>query len=714
MRTGTTMLAILLLLPLVVSAQDSVDSLTGRAQVLYQAGRYTEALDVWTRVIGQHGRHAVVREGTAHHQASLCLRQLGEYDEAAALLEGYLKSHPKGEGIWGALSGIFHSHVAAGDEKKAQKAGKRLLKAFPIAQGSYGVLRVYIERGWKVPRMSTSYDVLRRWAFDRTNGAEDPDIRLGFLDLIGARHKNEKIVKGGGILYCRAWCHQKAGRFDEAIAIAKTHLMGYPRASERDKVRILVAESYLAMSPPKVEAAKKVLGDLLRADSKRYKERAERMLAAAKSGGASIQILEGYPRADGIGKVVLLTNIPSGGAHRKALAPWIEARDAQVVRFRRNDVRGAAKEIASIGPEFVAVAVAPDTIDINFQFSMLEMCRELDDDPMPDFHFGYLVARDSEDLGALLSRILAREKADARGTAASVLGVPSSPAAVAHLDMFLHSGHGTPRRIVGGLSASDLKAGTLPRGPVVVSGACFNGVCSRSYARSIFDIIYHPPETIPPREVLSLAWIHAGATGVIAPLEGDRGEMAGAEYENLIETAPALGGAIGYQYRLLFATLAETYGAFPRFLPGKPKRTGFFDVMLRGTASRILISDPSYRPLERPISGPTLRAEAIHEAGTVRVEVEVLKANVVLATNTLPNKAGIPFREKRIYVRVPLPEGFEGRLGRHEVSGAGSPRVNVRHEIWGGRRYVNVLAASTGSKLMTKGTKLTVTFPVID
>ena len=92
-----------------------------------------------------------------------------------------------------------------------------------------------------------------------------------------------------------------------------------------------VAEAMLAKDPPDIKRAKKVLEALIQ-NPGRYKEPAEKMLAAAKTGGTSIQILEGSPRPEGMGKIVLLTDLSASSARFRALEDWRTARDAEVVR----------------------------------------------------------------------------------------------------------------------------------------------------------------------------------------------------------------------------------------------------------------------------------------------------------------------------------------------------------------------------------------------
>ena len=59
--------------------------------------------------------------------------------------------------------------------------------------------------------------------------------------------------------------------------------------------------------------------------------------------------------------------------------------------------------------------MAPATVDVNFHLDLLELCRSLDADPLPDFYFGYLTAATPEDLTRFTERILAKEAAGGAG-----------------------------------------------------------------------------------------------------------------------------------------------------------------------------------------------------------------------------------------------------------------------------------------------------------
>ena len=230
----------------------------------------------------------------------------------------------------------------------------------------------------------------------------------------------------------------------------------------------------------------------------------------------------------------------------------------------------------------------------------------------------------------------------------------------------------------------------------------------------------------PVEESLALAWIRAGAIGILASMEGDRGEMAGAEWAWLRTTACPLGEAVGHSYRLAFASLPETFAGMPEQKAGAARSQSLFDVMLRGQAGRALIGDPAVRILGDPLDPPPLRTSVRRdEAGRVIVEAEPTETsfageNQFLFTNTLTSSgmSGNAFTERRLFARVEVPSDLAGRLGapeiRVEAGGKAIPliRTSVRHEVWGGRRFVCVLVESGDGALAQAGTRATFAFPV--
>jgi hypothetical protein len=91
-----------------------------------------------------------------------------------------------------------------------------------------------------------------------------------------------------------------------------------------------------------------------------------------------------------------------------------------------------------------------------------------------------------------------------------------------------------------------------------------------------------------------------------------------------------------------------------------------------------------------------------------------------LFSNTITTKGfgGRGFTEYRLWSRAELPSDLSGRPGKPAVTLeiAGQPveplRTLVRHEVWGGKRYVCVQVDSSDVKLMGVGSRATFTFPV--
>ncbi|HVG94690.1 MAG TPA: hypothetical protein VND21_09595, partial [Planctomycetota bacterium] len=556
----------------------------------------------------------------------------------------------------------FDAVVAAREDAEAQALGKRLLSEFPEDPSALHVLRTFHERDWKWPRLKASLSTLRRWEQEEVDDRAEPDLRLAFVEEIERLFPREAVVRDGGTLYERLWCHLQAKRHDETLRLGKEFLRRFPDSPTGDKVRWAMALAHLARTPPDPESATKLLHWLAENETSRYRDRAVKKLDDLKTGSTWIDLPDGLPRADGLGKIAVVTDLAESDPLWKALEDWRRARAATVVRFRKGRLGDVADDLRKVGPEFVAFAVAPATVDVNFHWLALEVCRSLDDDPLPDVYFGYLTARDAEDLKALAERSL-REPGDAAPKVAMV-AVPSSAAAVSELDAFLHYGHGTPTGINGGLEAKALGDARLPRAPVVFSGACFNGVLSRSFHASALSPVVQRPAEYAPHDLLSLAWIHAGATGVLAALEGDRGEMAGAEWARWRETAATLGETIGLSYALAFTSLPEAWTGFPRYRVGGARSQSLYDVMLRGQTSRILVGDPAARPVRAPTARPATETRAAWDAASRTLSVSVrIPTDVALAEaqflfhNTLTG-AGMSsagFTERRLFGRVELP-----------------------------------------------------------
>ncbi len=438
---------------------------------------------------------------------------------------------------------------------------------------------------------------------------------------------------------------------------------------------------------------------------------------AAPTRQKPIALKKGLPKADGLGMLVIVTNFPGNDKRGKAIKAYAKARGAKVVKFKKSDVASARTALRRAGAEFVAFAVLPETVDTEFHYAVLELCRDLDADPMPDFHFGYLTARDGPDLTRLLAAIEDRAARSADEPQAKIIALTGDGKQLLPLDYVLHFGHGQAWRVDNGMTGEQVGKLYLPRAPVVWSGACFNGVLSRSWHKSARQLIWLTPTTVDPKYLMTLNWIHAGISGYLAALEGDRGEMAVAEWEYFRSKACALGEAIGYQYRLAFTSVYADFTTFPRHVPGSKQRKSFYDVMLRGMVSRILISDPSLRPMDKPLDEPVHAVDVGYDAEAKRIEIvaDVLRFSNGAHVNCLPKKAG--YFDRRCYVRVAVPPDVPAKFDDVTVEARNGSEVvaitrhHLRHEVWGGRRYLNLQIEAPAGQIK-KGTQVRWRLPV--
>ena len=142
--------------------------------------------------------------------------------------------------------------------------------------------------------------------------------------------------------------------------------------------------------------------------------------------------------------------------------------------------------------------------------------------------------------------------------------------------------------------------------------------------------------------------------------------------------------------------------------------------MLRGLVSRILISDPSFRPLRKPLDPPatevTTRLE--NDGAKLIVAIRIRRPAQALFIDCFHMRKNGDFA-RRLTARVALAESLRGRLGKPTVTlrrgdrEIAYRRIRVKHEVWGGKRHVNLQIESPDPVLGAPDCVATFTFPVI-
>ena len=93
------------------------------------------------------------------------------------------------------------------------------------------------------------------------------------------------------------------------------------------------------------------------------------LFAAPRSRAEPIPLARGLPRPEGLGKLVIVSNYAKRDGRFKAVQKLAEYRSAGIVRFKGSKIGTVRKALASEGPEFVALAVKPETVDTNFHLT---------------------------------------------------------------------------------------------------------------------------------------------------------------------------------------------------------------------------------------------------------------------------------------------------------------------------------------------------------
>ncbi|MBN1807947.1 MAG: hypothetical protein JW909_02690 [Planctomycetes bacterium] len=417
---------------------------------------------------------------------------------------------------------------------------------------------------------------------------------------------------------------------------------------------------------------------------------------------------------------------------------------AGIVTFHTDGLDTLLERLKTAPPAYAMVFILPAELDVNFAWRWLHMAAALDQDPFVDMRTGFITAATPDDASAFVRRVadacagrlelpgmlvdnLGPNPQGAPGSFHAAAGSFFLPVLEQRLGMLSIShgvegfadnrlasmrgagivhlgGHGFPDRVVDGLTAS--QAARLDLSPCVVfSGACYTGVTGRW-----FETV-HGQNRIAARlaaadESLALALISNNAVGCLAAMHPDHGIPVYQEIEFLAETGCSLGDALKHTHD---GVILAAGGSLPQLelSDGQPPpRWTPSQVMLYGTASRVLFGDPAMRLME-PLPLPPLDVAAETSPGAITLTVRVRNPLFRSAfTDTYHDDLawrGNMFND-RLLLRYELPPGWDVPSDVR-VLGAGNAETSIRHRLvaWaierdGGANILHVLAdlASTG------------------
>ena len=420
--------------------------------------------------------------------------------------------------------------------------------------------------------------------------------------------------------------------------------------------------------------------------------------------------------------------------------------DAPMETFNPKDLETAKDMLVSRNPYYIQLFMLPGELDVNFGWRWLTMIAGLDDDPFVDTRTGFITGTNPQEATRFVNRIAQAISGELKLPAAMIDNLGPNPQAASDFfnrfpgsyfvpvlgktlvlqgishgnagfkDEWLDAlkgagivhlgGHGHPDGIDNGLTASQAVRVTLDP-CVVLSGVCYTGVCDRSYE------MYSPAGTVvekrmQPENSFCLQLLTNNVIGYLAALHPDHGIPVYQEMEYMARKGASLGEVMKYTYDGVVLGNGGSLPEFELLVDGmKSPQWTPADIMLKGTASRILFGDPSMKIMSA-IDAPAPLDISMENRGSVLVVGAIMNNPEYKSLFTDTYHDYIAFQQNmfndRVVISVELPEGFETPETVKVLGAAnGSKVIRNRLQGWGvemdnGRRtlHVQVDLASTG------------------
>jgi len=313
---------------------------------------------------------------------------------------------------------------------------------------------------------------------------------------------------------------------------------------------------------------------------------------------------------------------------------------AKVKTFDPNELSLAESILKEHQPYYVQVFMLPQELDVNFGWHWLTLTSQLDDDPYIDTRTGFITGASPQAAADFVKRIYRAISHELRMPAKMIdnLG-PNMQAKKDSFHKFSHSnfvpvmckvmkceslshgtggfpqnhlnsltkaglvhfgGHGHPGQIDNGITAKQITK--IEFSPCVCfNGACYTGVVGRYYE------MFGPKGTIQEKIVeapnsFCLNMLQNKVIGYLASLHPDHGMPVYQEMEHMALKGATLGEVIKYTYDGVVLGNGGQLPEFETLSHGMPSPSWTpQEIMVKGTASRVLFGDPSLR-IMKPLS----------------------------------------------------------------------------------------------------------------
>jgi hypothetical protein len=434
-------------------------------------------------------------------------------------------------------------------------------------------------------------------------------------------------------------------------------------------------------------------------------------------------------------RYVVLTSVPPESPLHRFAEELARRRYGTVVDFTRLDA--ALGRLRELKPSFVAVMVRPEELDANFQLSLFELSCRLDNDPFPDFAWGYFLASDAASLDRQMRTVRGAEAkvdkrllrlthlepgaADSRASTVDLEWATRLPCrmisvkagdmeflhkhhpALMETDFLILEGEGSPEGIRG-LPPEEVRLLKLDN-TAVFSGASYTGAPGPVF-ETVGDAIARRP--VPPDRAFARSILQSGAVAFFAPLHRTHPGLTAFEWAGTILYDAPLGESMKRTYDLAVLSSGYASPVVGRFIDGRTAPTGH-DSPAFLAMTRILYGDPLLQPFTRPVIGP-LRMDEPEEAVDDKGNRVRLFHWRVVSPDCAPFFAD-PFSDgrQRIYLRAPCPPGT--RKAYAELKGCELDGRKIRAfiesqalEHWRGETFAHILVK--GDDLAQKGLRI--------
>jgi hypothetical protein len=430
-------------------------------------------------------------------------------------------------------------------------------------------------------------------------------------------------------------------------------------------------------------------------------------------------------RLDAAGPYLILATENASKVYGRAIGLAKELHPAAAyATFPADDLAVALKLLREHRPRYALVFIEPQELDVNFAWQWVTLTTQINDDPFVDVRSGFITGSTPGDVLAFVQRIAAavRAKAKLPGLLIDNLG-PNSQAghgefykmpgnfmipamdkrlalvSISHgpdaftddrLDSMngaglVHlGGHGHPDRVDDGVRAAQVDRLGLST-CVVFNGACYTGVTHRWYDTVTADgrVV---EKAVPIVDSFCLSLLRREAIGYLAALHPDHGMPVYQEMEFLAFSGASLGDVIKHTHDGVVLGAGGHLPKFERLTGGMPcPQWTPADVMLNGTAARVLFGDPALIVLD-PCTDPPFRIAAKLD-GDRLLHVTATLANPSLKSTYADTYHDDLARVKnqfndRALVSADLPDGWKS-IGGVEVKGVKAGGQTLRNRLVG-------------------------------